>query len=189
SLTERERRKGAKTLDQPLVIHRANLVEDDVARLALKLARYTERIRVPARRERRHDEGSEVSVQLVGRDDDAGPLLADLAPSGWIEVDQEHVATGNLPYRPRHSLSSKRVRVGASSRRSSPRPRMSRAASAQPARGAAREVMTTALPRTCTSTSPSSPASSISGLGSRTPRELPIRMSRDFTMSSYVLDL
>lgn len=75
---------------------------------------------------------------------------------------------------------SKRVGVDSSSSRSSPRFRNCFAASAQPDRGFSVGVMMTAPCRARTSTSSVRPASSIRGLGSRTPRELPIRTRRAF---------
>ena len=179
-LPKHKRRQGTETLDQPVAVHSPNLVEDNLTRLALKPAGHSERVRVATCGKRRDDESPQVSVQLIRRHHHAGPCLANLAPSGGVKVDQEHVSSTDLSYRQRHSSSSKRVLLGSSSRRSSTRSRIRRAASAQPARGSLRELITIAPSRTCTSTSSSRPASSISGLGRRTPRELPIRMSRDF---------
>jgi hypothetical protein len=152
-----------------------------MARLALECAGHSERVGVAPRRERRHYESAQVSVQLVGGHHHARSRLPDLASTGRVEIDQEHVAATNPRYRQRQSFSSNRVEVGLSSRRSSSRSRMRRAASAQPDRGLRRERITTAPPRTWSSTCSSRPASSITGLGRRTPRELPIRMSRVFT--------
>ena len=85
------------------------------------------------------------------------------AESAWAP---EWVLMG---YFHRHCFSSKRVAVGSSSRRSPFRDRSFWAASAQPARGFAREAITTAPSRTRTSTSSCRLASSMSGFGRRTP--------------------
>lgn len=151
-----------------------------MASLAAEPASYAERIRVAACSKRRHNESTQVGVQLVGRHHHAGPRLADLPSPSGTERDEEDVASRDSAYRQRHSWSSNCVPVGSSSRRSSPRSRICLAASAHPARGRLGEVMTSAFPRIWTSTSSCRPASSISGLGSRTPREFPMRMSRDF---------
>jgi hypothetical protein len=151
-----------------------------MASLAAEPARYAEGIGVAARSKGRDNESTQVSVQLVGRHHNTGPRLADLPSPSGTERDEEDVASSDSAYRQRHSWSSNCVPVGSSSRRSSPRSRICRAASAHPARGRLGEVMTSAFPRIWTSTSSCRPASSISGLGSRTPREFPMRMSRDF---------
>jgi len=174
------RRESAQTLDQPFPIHGPNLVEDNMASLAAEPARYAERIGVAACSKRRQNESTQVGVQLVGRHHHAGPRLADLPSPSGTERDEEDVASSDSAYRQRHSWSSNCVPVGSSSRRSSPRSRICLAASAHPARGRRGEVMTSAFPRIRTSTSSCRPASSISGLGSRMPREFPMRMSRDF---------
>lgn len=151
-----------------------------MTRLALERAGHSERVGVTARRERCHDEGLEVSVQLIGGDNHTGSGLPNLAPAGRVEIDQEDVPPTNQLYRQRHSSVSNRVEVGLSSNPPSPRSRMRRAASAQPARGVTLELITTAPPRTWSWTCSLRPASSMTGLGRRTPRELPIRISRAF---------
>ena len=146
---------------------------------ALKPALHSKGVGMAACRQRSHDERAEVGVQLVGGDDHTGPGLPSLTAAGRAQVDQEHVAAANhISYFHFHSRSSKRVGVGSSSRRCSPRSRTRRAASAHPDRGRRSEVITRAPSRSRTSTSSVSPASSIKGFGSRTPRELPMRTSR-----------
>ena len=108
-------------------------------------------------------------VQLVGRDDDAGPGLFDFTAKRRIETDQMDVAASHYQ---RHSRSSKRVGVGSSSNLSSLLDRIERAAAAHPARGR-RTPLTTSRPGSAwSSTSSGSCARSNKSLG--TPREFPI---------------
>ena len=53
--------------------------------------------------ERCHDEGAEVSIELVGGNHHAGSGLPNLAPAGRAQVDQEDVPATNHRYRQRHS--------------------------------------------------------------------------------------
>ena len=79
-------------LEQALAVHRADLVQDDVARSVLEPARDAKWIRVRRRCEWGDDDGPQVRVQLVGRHDHAGPRLPDLASARGIEGDQVNLA-------------------------------------------------------------------------------------------------
>jgi hypothetical protein len=98
---------------------------------------HSERVGVAARRERCHDQGAEVGVQLVRGDHHAGSGLSNLAATGRVEIDEEDIPATDPCYRQRHSFSSNRVEVGLSSSRSSPssRMRLAYAASSGPSGG------------------------------------------------------
>jgi hypothetical protein len=107
------------------MIHGANLVENDMSGAPGKLARDAERVPMAPGREWSHDEGTDMGVELVGRDDRARSGLADLAAPPRIQVDQEDFApTNGLRRYHCHSSSSNRVAVGSSMSRSSFRSRI-----------------------------------------------------------------
>jgi len=184
---DRRRRGGrqtAKTLHQPLAVHRAKLIQYDEARLALKPTPDTPRVRVPSGCQGCHDDRLKMQVQFVRGHHEARSRLANLAARGGIQEDQMNIAPqrGRACYRHCHSFRSNFVAVGASSSSSSPRARWTLAASPQPARGP-RAARTTKRPRSaCSSTSSGSRACSSSPFGTRMPRELPMRTIRVFVI-------
>src|ERR1700688_1885766 len=108
-----------------------------------KAARDSKRILMPTRRKRRDNEGAQVLVELIARNNYARTGLSDLASTRWIDVYQKDFAAAHLAQRYHcHSSSSKRVAVGASSKRTSLRSRIRLAASSHPARGRAAGEMT-----------------------------------------------
>ena len=152
-----------------------------MATLVREAARDAKRIRLSASREGSNHNGAKVRSELVERYHYAWPCLADRAPASRVPGYEKHLSTSGCPvgYH-RHSVSSKRVGVGGSSSWPPPPARSFRAASAHPLRGAGRAAITMVLPRSFSSTSSLKPACSISGFGSRTPREFPMRTSRVF---------
>ena len=114
-----------------------------MADFARKTARDAQGISVRTRRKRRDNECGQVLVEIVGRNDDARTRFSHLASARWIEVYQkDFTAAHRAQCYHFHSSSSKRVAVGASSKRSSSRWRIRLAASPHPARGRAAGEMT-----------------------------------------------
>lgn len=120
----RRRRQRAERASNTLLVHGPKLIENHESPPSPKSAGDAEGIGMPFRRERGHDERPEMVVEIVRRNDDAGPGLADLSATCRIEVDRE-----NLPPADRgrsyhaHSFWSKRVAVGSSRSRSASRSR------------------------------------------------------------------
>lgn len=175
------RRQATQPANDSLAINRSNLIEYKVAGPSFQSTRDPKRIRMSAGGERRDDERAQMLVQLVGGNHYARPSLANFASAGRIQIDEKNLATPNFLVRYHsHSVSSNFVRVGGSVKRSSALVRARFAASLQPARGRCGDEMIIAPLLTTMSTSSQSLASSISGLGRRMPRELPIRTSLAF---------
>jgi hypothetical protein len=167
----------AQTMHQTLAIYRANLVENNVSRSFPKPAWNSKRVRMASCRQRSDNERPQIRVELVRRDDNTRASLAHFATPRRAETNQEHLSpTNRIPGHHFHCPSSNRVEVGGSSRPSSSRFRIRWAASAHPDRARATRAITIAPSRTRSSTASVSPASSIKGLGNRTPRELPTRI-------------
>jgi hypothetical protein len=57
--------KSPQSLHQARAIHGSKLVKDDVTGLSLELARHAERVRMDTGRQRRHDAGLHVRIQLI----------------------------------------------------------------------------------------------------------------------------
>jgi len=180
-VVERWRREAAKLTNQTRSVHCSDLIEHNMPDPSRKTARDTKWIFARTRGKRRDNECGQVLVEIVGRNDDAGTRFSHLAAARRIEVYQKDFTAAHLARCYHfHSSSSKRVPVGASSKRSSPRSRIRLAASAHPARGRAAGEMTMTPLRARISTSSDSPASAINGFGRRTPLELPMRTIRAF---------
>ena len=125
--TQRFRQGGGtdrpETANQPCPIYSPELVEDDVAVLLQEPARDAEGVGVAPRRHWSDEKRTEVLVQLIRRDDDAGSCLTDLATLGWIERNEVDVTSLRCRHSHVHSDSSNAVGVGSSKRPSSPRAR------------------------------------------------------------------
>jgi hypothetical protein len=166
-----------QTTHHTLAIYRANLVENNVSGSSPKPAWNSKWVGMASCRERSDNERPQMRVELVRRDDHTRVTLAHFATPRRVETDQEHLPpTNRTPGHHFHSHSSNRVGVGGSSRPSSSRSRIRWAAFAHPDRARATRAITMAPSRTRSSTASVSPASSINGLGNRTPRELPTRI-------------
>ena len=154
------------------MVNCADLV-DDVTRLSMEATWNTEWVWLPSRCQRSDDECAQMTFSSSG-DTTTHGLFGSL-PVG--RVDEEDLATPT----PRHHFqSSSSKRVGVSSSRRPRRCHICFATSAHPDRGRGALRIMRAPPRTRTSTSSVRPASSMRGLGSRTPRELPMRTRRAF---------
>ena len=92
-LSQRSLRQAPQSLDESFSINGPELVSHNMTVFAIKLATHTERVWMAAGGERRHNEGAEVSIQLVRRHDDTRPGLPDFRPSGGIQRDKEDVAS------------------------------------------------------------------------------------------------
>src|SRR5690606_25943483 len=101
--------------DTPFAVDRAQLVQHDVATLLLEPAGHPKRVRMAASRQRRHDERSQMLVQLIRRNDDAGPRLLNRTAARRVELHEVDLATTGPASYHVHSSSSNRVAVEASS--------------------------------------------------------------------------
>jgi len=154
------------------MVDRSELIERHESRTALKTAPDAPRVRLTARCHGRNDRSAKMSVELVGRYNDAGAGLLDLAAERRVQSHQVHVAAGHHHFQ---SVRSNRVGVLTSSKASSPRSRMVRAAVAQPSR-ARFAALTTSRPGSArSSTSSGRSARSSRSFGTRMPREFPMR--------------
>lgn len=96
----------AKPLDQALDIDRPKLVEGNEATAAAEAASRAPRIRAPASRHRRDDQGAEVLVQFVRGHDRARPRLLDLAVQRRIESNEVDLSASDRRVGYRDSQSS-----------------------------------------------------------------------------------
>lgn len=131
------RMESSETLEETLAIDGPELVQRHKSGALLETARNTPRVGVSAGCHRGNDGRSQVLIQFIGRDDHARPGFMDFTAKRWIETDQMYLAPLrrlDCHYQV-HSSASKAVAVVASSRPSSSRARIARAASAQPCRG------------------------------------------------------
>lgn len=112
-----------ETANQTCPVNSPELVEHDVPVLLLEPAGDAERVGVAPCGHWSDQERTEVLVQLIRRDDDAGSGLSDLTTLGWIEGNEVDVTSLRCRHSHAHSDSSNAVGVGSSRRPSSPRSR------------------------------------------------------------------
>lgn len=139
------RTESAESSCQTLVVDGSKLVQCYKATSLLKSTGDAPWIGVPTRCHRRDQDRSQMEVQLIWRNNEAGPRLSNLTALGGIKPHEVHFTPLWEPADCHHvhSSASNFVGVGASSILSSPRARMARAASAQPFLGlnAARTII------------------------------------------------
>src|SRR5437762_3303147 len=104
-----------QALYKPGFINDANLVENNLALLALERERNARGIVPAAGSHGGDDDGADMGVHFVGRDDDARAGLADLVAFGGIEADEVDVETGDYQ---RHSDLSHLAVIATSASRS-----------------------------------------------------------------------
>ena len=124
----------AQALDEPSFVHNADLVQHDLAFLALKREWDAGRVVAALSGHGRNDHGTNVVVHFIGRDDDARAGFADFVALDGVEADEVDVETRDYQ---RHSFRSHCVAEAVSSSRSlsSRCSDISENASDQPARG------------------------------------------------------
>src|SRR5262245_22052400 len=169
----------AEFSEEPGLVHRPDLIQHDLALLALKLIGDPRRIFPPARRHRGNDHRLDMAIHFIGRDDQARAAFLDLAADGGIETDQEHIEAPDYHC---HSVVSQSVGALTSSSRSrsSACSAMARKASSRPCRGRSAGRITVCASWTSSSTSSPSPLCSMRTLGMRIPCELPMAIMRVF---------
>ena len=129
--------ESSESLEESLSVNGAKLVQRHKSGTLLEAARDAPGVGVAASRHRRNYDRSQVLIQFIRRDDQTRPGLADFTAKRWIKTDQVNLASLRRLGRHYqvHSSASKTVTAGLSSRASSPRLCIARAASAQPCRG------------------------------------------------------
>src|SRR5216684_4773987 len=93
----------AQPFHQPCLVHGADLIEDDLALLALEGKWNAGGVIATLGGHGRHDHGADMSVHLVRRDDHARAGLADFVTMSRVEGDEENIEAGDYQ---RHSVSS-----------------------------------------------------------------------------------
>src|SRR5688572_27009626 len=164
---------------QPDFVHGANLVQDDLAISSAEPHGNTGGIVVALGGHRRDDDGSDMAVHLIGKDDNTGTGFAEFAGFGGNEANEVNLKEGGYH---RHSVVSHFVGTieSLSKSVSSPCPDMRRNSSSQPLRGLAAERITKWSLCASSSTVSCRRYSSKSFLGMRMPRELPMRTTLVF---------
>src|SRR5262245_46708703 len=137
--------EDAEPLPEALAVNRAQLIESHSPFLTAKPTSRAEGIGVPTRSHRRNNDGTQMVIELIGRDDQTRPSLANLATARRIQFNEHDLApvrnAGETSYRHSHSSSSN-AGGGVSSSPSSPRWCSCAAASAHPARARRTAAMT-----------------------------------------------
>ena len=90
---QRSLRQSPQSLDETLPIYSPQLISHNKTVFALKAATHTKRVWMPASRERRNNESSQVRIQLVRRHYDTRPRLPDFRSSRGIQRDKEDVTS------------------------------------------------------------------------------------------------
>jgi len=179
---------GVVDFTQPLYeacfVHGADLVQDDLSGFSLESDSNPRWILSALRGHGSNDHGADMSVHLVGRDDNAGSGFADFAAFGGIKANDLNLESG---YYHRHSVLSHFVDASESrsSSASSPFSAILRNASSQPRRGLVAERTTRWSLCASISTVSSRRHSSKNLLGMRMPRELPMRTTLVFMILSF----
>ena len=180
--------KLPKSADESAAIQSAHLVESDLSVLPREHAIDPRGKLLTAARHWRDDYSLHNPVHLVGGDDQARPRFSHFGPHSRIE--RSEVNSESFDRHHVHSFSSNSFDTFCQSRQSSMSSPCSATAarniSSQPSRGlgfAVLERMMTLPSSTESSTLSVRPACSITDLGSRTPRELPMRTSFAATLA------
>jgi hypothetical protein len=101
------RGQDAESLTEAIPIQRADLVERHTALFAAEATGRPKRIGMSGGRHGRNERRPQVMIELVGRNDEAGPRFADLAAARWIKFDEIDLAAirnaGGPTYRQSHS--------------------------------------------------------------------------------------
>lgn len=81
--------------DQPTFVHRPDLIQHDLTRLAFESHRHAGGVGTTFCRHGGDDHGIDVLVHFIRRDDEAGAGLTDFAALGGIEADEVDVEAGH----------------------------------------------------------------------------------------------
>ena len=83
------------TLYEPTFVHRPDLIQHDLTRLAFESHRHAGGVGAPLCRHGGDDNGINVLIHFVRRDDKAGAGFADFTALGGIEADEVDVEAGH----------------------------------------------------------------------------------------------
>lgn len=84
----------AHAFDQPALIDGPELIQNNLARLALESNRHTGGIRAPLRSHGGYNDGIDMLIHFVRRDHETGASLADFTALGGIKPHEEHIESG-----------------------------------------------------------------------------------------------
>ena len=87
--------KFAQAFDEAGFVHCTDLVKDDLAFFALEGERNAGRVITTLGGHGSDDDGGDVLIHLIGRNDDAWSGLADFVAPAGIKADEVNVETGN----------------------------------------------------------------------------------------------
>ena len=90
-------------LHQPLFVHRADLIQHDLPGFAFESDRDPGGVGPAFRRHWGDDDGINVTVHFVRRDDEAGAGFSDFTALGGIEADEVDVESGHYHVHSRRS--------------------------------------------------------------------------------------
>jgi len=164
----------AQPLHQSYFVHGADLVQDDLAHFSLEPDGNPGRIVMSFCCHGRDNDGADMTIHLIRRDDKTRPGFTDLSSLGGIKANKVNLEAGDYHS---HSVLSQRVGARESRSRSASPPSWAILwkASSHPLRGFLAGRTTKWLFSTSSSTVSARRHCSNSVLGMRIPRELPIR--------------
>ena len=87
----------AHALDQPGFVHCPDLIQQDLTRFSLESNRQAGGVGTALGRHRGYDDGVDMAIHFVRRNDEAGAGLADFTTLGGVRDARERRRTGRLP--------------------------------------------------------------------------------------------
>ena len=88
---ERDIGQAPQALDEAISIDCPQLISHNVALLSVDFAAHTKWVWMTTRRQGRHNEGAQVSIQFIGRDNDAGSCFPDFRSTRGIQGNKKDV--------------------------------------------------------------------------------------------------
>ena len=83
--------QASQTFDEVISIDGPQLISHHVPILAVESAAHTKWVWMPPCCERRNNEGAEVCIQFIRRDNNAWPCLPDFRSTRWIQGNKKDV--------------------------------------------------------------------------------------------------
>jgi hypothetical protein len=83
--------QASQTFDEAISIDGPQLISHHVPILAIESAAHTKGVGMPTSCERRNNEGAEMSIQFIRRDNNAWPYFPDFRSTRWIQGNKKDV--------------------------------------------------------------------------------------------------